>query len=71
MPTIEKAKDRRDAAFQSWRHELKLLKVCEPDSPQWEQQQIAVENAAAVYSSADDQYTKMLVQTDRPKDGTT
>jgi hypothetical protein len=67
MPAIEKAKDRRDAALQAWRHELKLLKVCEPGSPQWEQQQIAVENAAAVYSSADDEYTEMLVQTDPPK----
>ena len=69
MSPLEEAKSRRDAALQAWRDELKLLKVCEPGSPQWEQQQIAVENTGTAYSSADDEYTKRLIQVDRPKDG--
>ncbi len=69
MPTIEEAKNRRDAALQTWRHELKLLRLCKPGSPQWKQQQIAVENARATYSAAADEYTEMLVKTERPDQG--
>ena len=69
MPTIEEAKNRRDAALQTWRHELKLLKLCEPGSPLWEQQRIAVENARSLYSKAADEYTEMLVKTERPDQG--
>ena len=59
---IDEAKTRRDAALQAWRHELKLLKVCEPGSPRWEQQFIALENARAVYSAAANEYAEMLVK---------
>ncbi len=66
---IDEAKTRRDAALQAWRHELKLLKVCEPGSPQWERQFIALENARAAYSATADEYTERLVKTDPPKYG--
>jgi hypothetical protein len=69
MPTIEEVKNRRDAALQWWRHEFKLLNPCEPGSHEWERQRINVANASAVYSAAADEYTEMLVQTDRPKHG--
>ena len=69
MPTIEEAENRRDAALQAWRHELKLLNIYEHGSPQWEQQRIAVENTRSAYSDAADQYTDMLVKTERREDG--
>ncbi len=62
MPTIDEAKARRDAALEALRHELRLLKLCEPGSPEWERQQIAVENAGANYRKAVNEYTEMLTQ---------
>ncbi len=67
MPTIDEAKTR--AALQALRHELKHLKVCEPGSPQWDRQRIAVENAGASYRKAANEYTEMLIKADRPNQG--
>jgi hypothetical protein len=66
MPTISEVQNRRDAALQSWRRELGLLKLCQPGSPQWTEHRIVVERARAIYSTAANQYTAMLVGVDRP-----
>jgi hypothetical protein len=66
MPLINEVQNRRDAALHSWRRELGLLKFCQPGSPQWTQHRMVVERARAIYSTAANEYTDMLVGVDRP-----
>jgi hypothetical protein len=67
VPTIDEAKDCRDAALRAWRHELGLLKFCEPHSAEWKERRKAVENARASYSKAAKAYMEILLKPDRPK----
>jgi hypothetical protein len=66
MPTIDEAKDCRDAALRAWRHELGLLKLCEPNSPEWKERRSAVENARTAYSKAAQAYMEILLNPDHP-----
>jgi hypothetical protein len=69
MVSIEAAKARRDAALQSWRHQLNTIKVYEAGSPEWEKQRMVLDNALAEYRQASNDYMKMLVQVNHPKRG--
>jgi len=67
MPTIDEAKNRRDAALSAWRRELGLLKLCDPGSTEWHLQRSVVENARAAYSRAAQAYMEILLKPDHPK----
>ena len=69
LPPLDEAKNRRDAALQAWRHELKLLNIYESGTQEWERQRVNMQNARVTYSAAANEYIQMLVRTKRPDEG--
>ncbi|PYT13522.1 MAG: hypothetical protein DMG59_20230 [Acidobacteria bacterium] len=69
MPAVQDAKNRRDAALQKWRRELRLFQTLPHGSPEWEEQGRAVEQARARYDKLTAEYLDILTRVESSKHG--